>query len=234
MSVNLARAKFSQLAGDIGEFAIHSTFPDDFEYYLLAFELVNSNDEILRNFVFPVNPSNISIPKINNSKVTKTASGVHVVSNPSFIPFDISISGNFGRKLRFITGNSGVLSNRVFSKKITKGTPFDPSVKSGYGLCKILEEIFDESRDTDEDGNPNFLYFYNLAFNSNYVVEPTMIEFSQNTQTNRIWDYKMSFKALAKLEDVQAGVSNQTIKLFGQKFLGNIGTNTLNSMVDFI
>jgi hypothetical protein len=62
------RNRFLNLLATVGRAAIHSQFPDDFEYYLCALELVRTDDSTTEEFlVFPVMPSMISVTEPKES-----------------------------------------------------------------------------------------------------------------------------------------------------------------------
>src|SRR4051812_44167158 len=96
---NVARNRMLMLE-QVGKTALNIRYPKEFELYLCALELVDQYDNTLRYFVFPVMPSTMqeTIPQLTSIK--KTMAGVTVLSNPTFVPTDINISGNFGRKFR--------------------------------------------------------------------------------------------------------------------------------------
>lgn len=186
-----------------GRLALHDQNPDDFEYYLIAFELIDSKTfETIDYFIFPVNPSSINLRKSKLHSITKTSSGVHVLENDSFNPIEISISGNFGRKLKLNPNNQIPFSINLREQGVAKvkGEIQSKKITTGYGFCKLLEKMFDKASINNE--HPCMLVFYNLAFNASYVVQPLDLAFGQNESKNMIWDYQMAMKAVAPLDGI--------------------------------
>ena len=87
--------KFNGLLGSLGRAALSASYPSDIEYYLCAFELVNSTGTE-GYFVFPIQPSAIQKSEPTRTNVKKSMSGITVLRNSSFIPQEINIKGNFG------------------------------------------------------------------------------------------------------------------------------------------
>jgi hypothetical protein len=202
--VETVKQRAVNLMAAAGRATLHSLYPNDFEYYACCLEVTNSKDEIIDTFTFPVMPSSININQNPLNTIKKTNTGVVSLFNPSFVPFNITISGNFGRKLRLIT-QSGIVPLNALRKNVTKQEPldgyegkeFDLQIKTGYGLCKILSKICDRAYTLDSTGNPYRIYFYNLAFNQAHMVEFPTITFTQDQGTNMIWNYSLSMKAIA-------------------------------------
>ena len=103
MPVNDVADKRNKLIASAGRATLHAQFPNDFEYYAMNLELVDSNDTLISSLTFPVMPNNITESHVSNSTQTKTSNGVVSLYDPSFVPFDINISGSFGRKFTIIT-----------------------------------------------------------------------------------------------------------------------------------
>lgn len=182
----------------IGSSAMHMLTPDNYEYYMCSLELIDCNRTQIGFISFVVMPNNITESKTPIQSQTKTNNGIVTLFNDSFSPVIISLQGTFGRKFRIITditdpsekksffnGNSGkLLSNNV-------------TVKSGYGLSKILKYILDKSNELDKDKRPYILIFNNYAFNTSYVVDVMSYTFSQSIENNMIWFYDFQLKATA-------------------------------------
>lgn len=194
-----------------GRAYVNSLFPNEIEFYACALELIDSNGTTIQFFSFPVMPSAINESFQNIASIKKTNSGVVVNKNDSFIPFNISISGDFGRRFRSLYGgNQGISSINGNSNFEFDGgfynsnndfpdntNLFDTDNKTGYGSSKILEYILRKSLSSDSNGKPYNLYFYNLAFNSTYNVEVQNFTFSQTKDRNMIWSYSLSLRALS-------------------------------------
>lgn len=198
-----------------GKNQLHSLYPNEFEVYAAAFELISSDSTPVEFFSFPIMPVSMEENKPTNSSIKKTHSGVVINSNPTFKPFDITISGDFGGRLFKQSPNkfSGDLStsetlpddvNSIGSTTITaKATNiFSSDYKNGYGCTKKLESIIERAKLQDGNSQPYRLIFYNLAFNSNYLVEPSQLRIYQNKQKNMVWSYSLNMKAIAPVEAV--------------------------------
>ena len=224
---------------------VHNQFPDDFEYYLCSLELVNGlTNETEELLVFPVMPDNISISNSHISNIEKTLAGVVVLENSTFVPHDIQISGTFGRKFRMLVGRDKITGTSflnatfpgitVLSKALAgKSGEFDKNVKTGYGVTKILERIFNNSTSIDESGKFYKMFFYNFAFNSHYLVQGTNLTVNQNRDSNNMmWNYSMQMKAVAPAEQV---VDKDAFKKsLGQLLTYDIIQRGLNKTVDFV
>lgn len=233
----------ASVSGQIGisaaQSALSLSFPNDFEYYMVALELVDFNGNTIDYFVFPINPSTYNQDEPSITNIRKTMGGVSAVGNSSFVPIPIRMAGNFGRKFKVLVGSSDNVTpsvaqysttNGVFSKEgfiqNTSGkfikTVSNTRVKTGYGATKILQAICDKSRG-DLGGKPNQLYMYNPAFNANFLVKVNNVSFSQSSQGgNFIWNYELSMTAIAPLEvvigsaDVKKTLSGTLVKGFVQ------------------
>lgn len=212
-----ARSKVLAQLAEGGRAHLHSKHPDEFEYYLCALEIVDANDNnnVLDYILFPILPDNIRISDTKIQSTTKTSNGTVVLENSSFIPLDMTISGNFGRKIKMVNGKGESFPASISSKKASSGVSdskkkkiefpeFSISAKSGYGLNKVLQRMFDKSSETYE-GVPVQMFFYNFAFNANYLIQPVNINFSQNRGSmNMIWEYTMQFKAIAPADEIRS------------------------------
>lgn len=184
---------------------LNSKFPDEFELYMCSLELVSTKTgKTLSYFIFPIMPSSIDFTQQTLTNVMNTLGGVSVLSTTNFVPFDISLLGNFGRGFRVSLGNSfseitSIVSNLNTIPKLSQlKETFDPKLKSGYGYCKILESIINESQNIDDDGQ-RILYFYNPSFNQKFVVEPVSLNYKQDLGSNMVWNYSLVIKAVAPL-----------------------------------
>lgn len=235
---------------DAARAALHQAFPNDHEYYMMALELVSHDDHTIDYFVFPVNPSTYTQMEPSATNVQKTMAGVSVTGNSSFIPINISIQGNFGRKFKILVGkDSSTKDLAVAHFSTTTGmfdrAGFDPNlrgkfrktimnsrVKTGYGALKILESICNKSQG-DIDGKPNQLYMYNPAFNSNYLVKVINFKITQNqSSSNMIWGYDIQLTAVAPLE-VIVGASALRKSLSGSMTRAVV-QNSANKVLDAV
>lgn len=200
-SVDNALQSYKSLLLTVGKSVLNSLYPDDFELYLCAFELVDGSGKVQYYFVFPIQPySNTEANKpIQNIK--KTAGGITVLSTQTFSPTDIIIQGNFGRNFKFLTGNTMVnFSSLLRGDAITQ--EWNASIKTGYGCTKVLEMILKKSKTLDDNGLPYALYFYNLSLGNNYVVKATSFDFTMSQEMNMIWNYRITLHTLLPLADI--------------------------------
>jgi hypothetical protein len=220
MSVANANRRYEDLRETLGKAGTNALFPREFEYYLISLELVNSRGFTEDFFTFPVTPNSIKEMTPYLTNIRKTNTGVTVTKTDSFVPRDISISGNFGRQFKTIvnrnlvsftgialTAVTGGLQGLVSNFKSQSGAEivssvFNREIKTGFGCLKVLETILRRSQERDPYGLPYRLLFYNPALGNNYIVEP--INFSQNQQmeNNAIWNYNLDLKAVAPLEQI--------------------------------
>lgn len=212
----------------LGAEDLHLQHPNEIEYYACAFELINSKGDTEKFFSFPVMPNSITINKTSNTNISKTIAGVVVSSNPTFVPFDINLSGNFGRRFRRILKTPKTEAPKKKLSKTSTGTRvskefgtgqidyvlngvtvsgkanmFSTDYKTGYGNMKILEALIEKSQSSDENYRPYKLIFYNLSFNQRYMVEVTGITFTQTKELNRIWQYSMNLKVVAPADSIK-------------------------------
>lgn len=210
MSIQSAILKRNSLLNTLGQKYLNSNYPDEFEYYLCAFELVDSNGISLEYFLFPIMPSQIRERQPQNINIKRTMSGISTMTSETFNPISINISGNFGRSFKVLSGSGYVELITNFVDKIRGGTnltntgkdEFDKNTKTGYGCIKILERIVNAARKLDSNSNkPVSLIFYNLALGNNYFVKIEDIEFSQDQSSNIIWNYSIQMTAIGKIDD---------------------------------
>ena len=192
--------KYIRLKADIGKSAISALYPQDFEYYLCAFELVDGK-ETVDYFVFPIQPSSIQKNEPSRTNIKSSMSGITVLKNSSVIPQEISLKGNFGRNFKILSmlgvafegvgtgiGDVGQTGGGLGLKV----PMFSASVKTGYGATKLLQSILKKSNQINtKTGKPYQLYFYNMALGESYLVTttPSGNMFSQSEDTNMIWQY---------------------------------------------
>lgn len=209
MPLQNVREEFRSLLASVGRAALHAQFPDDFEYYAISFELVNFEGETVDMLIFPIMPSSISQSVKTIVNVKKAASSVVSLYNPSFNPFQIQLSGDFGRNFKILVGQQ-IASGVAIRLKSEPYGDFDIQVKTGYGAMKILERIIESSLINDENGRPLKLFFNNQAFNSNHIVEVNSYAFQQSEQKNMIWSYNLTLTAIAPALAAQSPEERKT------------------------
>lgn len=208
------------LAAEIGMKTLASMYPNDFDYYLCALELVTSNDKTIDYLAFPINPDSISKTMPNRNTVKRSMGAVTVLSNPVFTPQDITISGSFGRGFKVLTTKSpdpevadmstssgkyslySVSNEKGSAMSSIKRASFDITSKTGYGVIKILEAIVDKSVALDKEGKPCKLYFYNMALGESYLVtvSPGGLQLHQDLSKNMIWNYNLTLQIVSPVD----------------------------------
>jgi len=235
MALQTAVNKQKDLIATLGQSGLNSLFPDDFEVYIIAFELVDSVDNTLEFFSFPIMPTNITITEPEITNIKKVNRGVTSLKTDSFIPKDISLSGNFGRNLKILIRDK-IVDFRSFrgGLGLLKSEFQGPTIKTGYGTTKVFQSILDGSKVLDQKGNPVRLYFYNFAFGDNYVVEVVDKTFTQSRDaSNLIWNYNVSLKAVAPIDNTVRNRKslNSILKANTmQKGVNNLASNITKSL----
>jgi len=195
-------ADYNELVKTVGRSRLNSLYPQDFEAYIISFELVDSLGSTVEFFSLPIMPNSITINETELTSIKKTSGGVSVIKTDSFVPKDISLAGNFGRNFKvlirdkFIDFDSFSLKGLSFKNVDFNGV----NIKTGYGAVKAFKSILDGSKTIDSFGNPMMLYFYNFSFGENYVVEVKSKSFSQAKESsNGIWNYSIELKAVSEI-----------------------------------
>jgi hypothetical protein len=202
MALQAAVNRVESLAATIGRAGLNSQFPNDFEIYIIAFELVDSDGNTIEFFSMPILPKNISITEPEITTVKKANKSVITLKSDSFIPKDISLSGDFGRNLKILIRDK-ITDFKSFKGALSLNNPEfqGPTIKTGYGATKVFQRILEGSKALDKKGKPVKLYFYNFTFNDNYIVEVMNKDFSQSRDSsNLIWQYNVNLKAVAPID----------------------------------
>ena len=222
---NAVIRKATEMLGTIGRSGLAAAFPNDFEVYLCALELTDSENNTIDFFTFPINPSSIQKVEAKRETARNTAGGVTILSSPTFVPQEINIRGDFGRTFKIllsVSGGSSSILGSAFSlaagkyslTDITgKGTSglkapsFDPGVKTGFGCTKMMQAIISKSNGVDKQGLPFKLFFYNMALGESYlvIVPPSGLALNQNMQKNMILEYNLNMTAISPMASVKSG-----------------------------
>lgn len=242
MSVEDVKQQAFNLFQTVGRSAAAALFPNDFEVYITALELVDSSNKTTDYFLFPLNPQTISESENQILNIRKTAGGISTTSTETFMPTIVNMSGDFGRKFKILVGQNIIDFKAFFfseNKFNSSAQTFNDTVKNGYGCIKILEKIIKKSNQLDQNGQPYFLYLYNLSFGKVYLVkcvsQPT---FNCTMDKNMIWSYNIQFQTLAELSQIKSKndtLSNLTLLGFSQvqkalnKSVGDISTTLLGT-----
>ena len=152
------------MAKSIGGQALASLYPNDFEWYMVALELADSDDNTIDYLTFPIMPDSISKTEPTRTNIKKSMAGVTVLSTPSYSPQEINIKGSFGRQFKILINPKPDVSINSSSKSVSAGkyhlfditkksgsisglafSNFNLNVKTGYGVMKILQAMASKS-----------------------------------------------------------------------------------------
>lgn len=222
MSREAVELSFNQKIRELGRGALAALYPNDFDAYLLALELSDSNGNTVDYFAWPVLPQEIRETHQEITNVRKTIGGVYVLKNTTFTPRTISLSGTFGRRFKLLVNNTRV-ELAGFRLSLNNGVPkitppnfleqripeFSSIAKTGYGCIKIIEAMKEKSKQLDENGKLHSLYFYNPILGNNYQVEVVNFTHMQNeNENNMLPAYSLQLVAVAPLDNVFSRLSN--------------------------
>lgn len=247
MSIDLTTVKrrVTELRSGLGHSALHQLYPKDFEYYMIALELVNGSGDTIDYLAFPVLPSSITKSENKRINIKKAYKSTLVLTSTAFTPQDIVIRGNFGRSFKILIGSKEILSGLAFLSSIKNGIfdlslqsnknitlptqQFSQYVKTGYGVTKLLQSIIQKSDGSDHNG-PFRLYLYNLALGESYlVVAPSkaLILEQNDTNMNMIWNYTLNLTIIAPLELVK---NNLSLSSIGQLLVASVIQGSVNKV----
>lgn len=230
MSIESVRQELNELRQSRGKAVLNALFPDDFELYMFAVELVNSSRNTENYFVFPVNPNSVQDTSNTIATVTQTFGGVVVQDTDLFVPTDITINGNFGRSLKFLLDQDVISFKALNFIADANNNVFSDRIKTGYGCLKTLERIINKAATLDSFGKPYSLYFYNLALNNSYQVKAMSFVPSMNQSHNMIWEYSLTMKSLLPTTRAQFFNENSSFNLFATGQIQQSGQVLLNSL----
>lgn len=217
----------------IGKAALHVMSPDNYEYYMCSLELIDCSNNQIGFISFIVMPNNISESAQPIQTQTKTKNGMVTLFNDSFTPVNIAIQGTFGRKFRLVIGN---VDPSEKGKKFLNGylgkIGSTITVKSGYGLTRVLKYILQKANELDDKGRPYILLYNNYSFNSSYVVDVVNYSFNQSIKNNMLWFYDIQLKAIAPGSAVKTQKQNnaQLLKTVSFNAMAQGLTNLINDV----
>ncbi len=208
--------RYNRLAETIGKAGVHALFPNDFEFYMVILELVDSAGATVDFLAFPVSPEKIMYEDVKLSNVKKSLGGISVLNTETFVPKTIMLSGTFGRRLKLLLSkpttsaenatrsiDAGVFENARQSGLEIKSQVFDPKIKTGYGAYKLLEGIVNKSSGLDLDNEPFKLFLYNPTLNHSFLVNVDKLVASQDYASNMLWKYDLSLTAIAPVANLR-------------------------------
>lgn len=233
--VDTVKAEFYDLLRSTGRAMAHGIFKNDFEYYAVSFELLDWKGQVVDMLILPVMPSSISESQPNIANVKKTSSAVVSLYNPSFVPQDISLSGNFGRKFRVLLGLDTVNAAAfTFNKDALEdgSSEFNIGIKTGYGVSKRLQRIFKNALRVDNEGRGYKLIYNNYAFNSSFVVEVMTHRFEQDESKNMIWNYNINMRTLAPAAAIRGAKASSMVSLLTFSSLQKAATGLMDAGIE--
>lgn len=245
MAIENVALKHLGVLTQIGKVGLNITHPKEFELYLCALELTDENFNTLQYFVFPVMPTNMDETQTFVSTVKKTLGGITVLNTPTFIPRDITLAGTFGRKFRVLLGQDYtefISSFKTVDDKLTFQSAFDgivqifdDRVKTGFGCLKIMEEIINSVNKIDDLGSRR-LILHNPAIGNSYLIKPQSLKLSQTQETNMIWSYSLSLKAIASLDQIMESekLEEQRLRLNATGYIQKSVDNTIDAITEML
>ncbi len=217
----------------MGKIAMNALYPNEFEYYLMSFELMDLTDfSIVDELTFPVMPTSFMENKQNIVNVRKTSTAVVSLFNKTHNPIPISVSGTFGRNSRILLGRKQAHQKQQQETGLNKlkefGNQYNDVVKNGFGVLKILESIFKKSQQSNSNSIPYILFFYNHALNNHYAVEVIDWSFQQSMENNMLWNYSFDLKTLCLAEDIDLRSTKEKNKQLIKRMSFSVLNNEIN------
>ena len=245
MPVDVAIQKLTNLSAQITRDVVGILFPNDIDVYLLALELTTSNNDTIDYFLWPILPNELQKTEPKRTNIKMSAGGVTVLTNNAFVPEQLILKGNFGRRFRIFldvvkptgTGIDYSTEKGVYDltavNSISEGRSlaypkFLEGVKTGYGAFKVLKAMINKANGIDRMGKPFKLYFYNLALGENYLVSvpPQGFTCNQNLDQNMIWNYTLNLEVIAPAQSLRSFDPNSNLTLLGSSVLTNLANDT--------
>jgi len=239
----MANLRHDKLIQEIGRAGVHALFPNDFEYYMIILELVDSAGKTIDFFPFPVSPERYMYEDPSLVNIKKTLGGISSLDTETFRPKLINMSGTFGRKFKLLlskpvtsaenasrSSDGGVFGNIKSKGLQVKQQVFDPKLKTGFGALKILESITSKSHGLDINNEPLKLYLYAPALNHRFLVKVNKFSASQDrTSSNMMWKYDLSLTAIAEIDSLIERAKDDLTELTNQDKLNNKGDEIARS-----
>lgn len=222
MADRITDARLKTAISSVGRATLHALYPKDVEFYLIALALEDSKGNLVDYFSWPILPDSISETRKEITNVRKTMGGVNVLKNPTFVPTQISMRGDFGQRFKVLLNGqnfefAGIqLSTKSGSFDITPPGQLENTVpqfssfaKTGYGCIKVLEAMIAKSKKLDSYNKPFSLYLYNPILGNNYQVEVDVFVHSQDSSKyNMFPSYNIQFTSVAPLDSLIGRAQN--------------------------
>lgn len=224
-----------RLIANAGRAVLSARYPNDFEYYAITLELVNSKGKTIEFLTFPVNPKSIDYNSQTITNIKQTLGGVTILDSEVFVPRKYVLTGTFGRKFRLLLSDMSRTESAkgYFSDdKSVKTSVLNAKFKTGYGATKILEAIKEKSTKLDEYNQPHLLFLYNPSLNHNYLVRINQFQLRQDeSQSNMLWNYTLSMTAIAPLDRIIIDDNKRSLKSAVAMRILNQSINQLTNVV---
>lgn len=197
--------KTFDLTQKYGASYINRLYPNEFEYYFISLELVDSDNKTVSYFAFPITPQSISRSRSSLTHISKTQNAINVEKTSTFEPVDIKIGGNFGRNFLFMVGKDAVYTPALSFKKIREGrdgetNEFSNTFKNGFGAMKELDKFIAKSKTLDDNNKPHSILLYNPVFSEDLVVEVMSYSSQTNAENlNRLFQYNLNLVGVAPI-----------------------------------
>lgn len=225
-----------------GKALANSIFPNEFEYYAVTLELVDSEDQTVDFLTFPVTPNAIDYSYNSIVNVKKNMGGVTAIDSSTFVPSKYNMSGSFGRNLKILVGrdvthqdstqqgNFGIDTALQITSSI-----LNSKIKSGYGTIKVLEAIVKKSSQLDAYNRPHRLYLYNPALGHSFLVKVMSWRANQDyNSSNMVWQYDLQMITILPLESVSQENENSLASLTVMPFLQRGANHLFNTVKQIV
>lgn len=220
--------KYNRIKSLVGQSALSTLYPSEFEVYLMALELIDSNGNTIDSISFPVMPTHIQKNKVSRINVKKSANGLTVLTSNSDAPSEITIRGDFGRSFKLMLQPQKEPVEGFAFRGLKFNTPsFEVGIKTGFGAFKVLQNIIERVTEIDDRGYPHRLILYNMALGEIYICvpSPNAVMFHQTQDRNMIWQYSITFTILGNLyETTTSKKRNSSTELLK----GSVIQNSIN------
>ena len=184
-------------------------------YYVLHIELENKVTKEIVDFLdFPIMPQQIELTSEFMTTVTKTQGSTVVVSNNSYMPTIMTISGTFGNKnvvdvydkiydIRNLDSIKVTMDNIYNDPEATSGKEeVVPLAMTGYAVLKYFDALLEKHRLSDLYN----LNIFNLTFDQQFTCVALKKDFNMTVDKNGLWFYSVTFQS------VKDSTSNTDVK----------------------
>lgn len=173
-------------------------------YYVLHIELENKVTKEIVDFLdFPIMPQQIELTNEFMTTVTKTQGSTVVISNNSYMPTIMTISGTFGNKnvvdvYRKIPESETlkISTTRDFYYRDSEATSGksenELGIMTGYAILKYFDALLEKHRLSDLYN----LNIFNLTFDQQFTCVALKKDFNMTVDKNGLWFYSVTFQSV--------------------------------------